>query len=384
MRGIVLAATHETKLTSSGKSVPLPLVDIIDEPYLTTLCRRLAVLPDMAEIIVVTNNAILGEIQEWAESLPDVGTAVRVLSDETERPEQRIGAVGDIMLALQSIGLDDDIIIVGGDNWFTYDLEAFVRESQVRSPAIAVTSVTPGPRPSRFGWLEMDGEGRIERFLEHPESSLTARDLKASCVYYVAKGDLHWLVEFGKSESTNCSPGTLFAWLAERTNLFGVQMAGKWQGEQSSRGPDALAFRDIVRKVVNPRFSTWERQAAKDLEWATSHADLVDALDDRDPNKRIVAARLLGHARAQDEKGQELLSTDALAAVISALLRHLDDDAGNVTDGTWQSDDDEPPVLVSDTVAKALVNLGYADSPSAVFERAKRGDFNVGKSSNQR
>ncbi|HUG71728.1 MAG TPA: sugar phosphate nucleotidyltransferase [Pirellulaceae bacterium] len=372
MRGIALAATHETRLTASGRRVPLPLVDVVDEPYLTTLCRRLAAVPDMSEIIVVTNDAIFREIEDWAASLPDLGVTVRSVNDGTLQPEDRKGAVADILFALDAIGVEDDILIVGGDNWFTYDLNEFVQQSLDRSPSVAVTRVSPGPLTSRFGWVELADGGLISRFVEHPGSSTSDQTLKASCVYYLSANDLSWLQEFEKTESTVCSPGTFFAWLVERADVFGIELKGKWHGDRASRGPDALSLRDIVRQVANPRYTTWERQAAKELEWATSHADLVDALEDQDANKRIIAAQLLGHSRATDEYGRELLSKQGLEAVISALLRHLGDDATNTTDGTWQSDDDERPVSVSDTVARSLMNLGYAESPQAVREKATR------------
>lgn len=381
MRGIVLAASHEKRHESSIKVVPLPLVDLIGEKYLTTLYRRLGALSGMSEVLVVTNGVLYPLIeawtqegwtkQDWAKELADRGVSLRVINDETDSRETQLGAVGDLVLALKTAGWDEDVVIVGGDNWFTYDLEAFVNASLNRSPAVVVTRVSPGPRPSRFGWVEMASEGRITQFLEHPESADSSQYFKASCVYYLSRQDLSWLKTFDDSQSTKCSPGTFFAWLAERTDVFGMEMAGKWRGESRSRGPDALEFRDRVRKYVNPRDSTWQKKAAQELEWATSHADLVDALEDPDPNKRIVAAQLLGYAGQRDDKGQELLSQDGLATVICALVRHLNDEATNLTDETWQSDEDERPDTVSKTAARSLVNLGYAKTTDEVFAKAK-------------
>ena len=64
MRALVLSATHETKVNSSGTQVPLPLVDIHqeNEPYLTTLVKRLSALAELEGITVVTNDAAMRTI----------------------------------------------------------------------------------------------------------------------------------------------------------------------------------------------------------------------------------------------------------------------------------------------------------------------------------
>ena len=80
MRALVLSATHETKVNSSGTQVPLPLVDIHqeNEPYLTTLVKRLSALAELEGITVVTNDAIKGALDRWAKSLPSLPVPARI------------------------------------------------------------------------------------------------------------------------------------------------------------------------------------------------------------------------------------------------------------------------------------------------------------------
>ena len=78
--------------------------------------------------------------------------------------------------------------MIGGDNWFKYDLREFVERSRGRSPAVVVTPFRQAWGTSRFGLVELDGQGRVLRFEEKPASS--DLPLRASCVYYFAAADL--------------------------------------------------------------------------------------------------------------------------------------------------------------------------------------------------
>ncbi len=363
---VVLAGSHERGINSAGTEVPYPLLDLYQEPYLTTLVRKVSGLPHLQGVVVVTNDAIGPEIDEWAAALPSGLPRVLAISDGTRTPEDRLGAIGDLRYALEAAGVDTDVLVLGGDNWFTYDLQDFVRQVQDRTPAVLVTPFRPSWRCSRFGLVRVTPAGRVVEFLEKPDR--TEAHWRASCVYYFGARDLKWLDEFAESESTECSPGTFFAWLVDRTPVYAMQTEGTWydiggSSPTAAKGPDFLAIRDMVRHLASPAFSTWERSAARELQWVTSHEQLQAVLDDEDPNRRIIAAMLLGHAAW-------LLSEEGQADVIRSLLERLADPGFNQYEYASHQEDEDTIVYVSVTVAESLVRIGYADSVQGVFRRA--------------
>jgi glucose-1-phosphate thymidylyltransferase len=373
MHAIVLAATYEKKLNAKGKVVPLPLLDLSGEPYLTTLVKKLAGIRDMRGIHIITNDVLKPELDEWAANLPPTGVLVQVISDGTKVAEDRLGAIGDLLFALKAEAIREDVLVVGGDNWFTYDLQEFVERSLSHSPAVVVTPLPSGVDHSRFGLVELDSENRIVRFLE--KSERTRLPLRASCVYFLSASDLRYLDSFAQEHSTTCTPGTFIAWLVGRITVYGLQMTATWydiSGTQHSRlrGPDTLEFREELRKAVSPLHSPWQRAAARQMEWVSAPEDLLDVLHDTDPDKRIVAALLLGRTG-------HLLSHEGKQAVISELIHLLSDTACNQYDyGGFQSDE-EDAVFVSNSAATALSSLGYENDVSAVFKKARSDGFNV-------
>ena len=378
MHAIILAATHEHVVNVDGREVPQPLLDLDNEPLLTILVKRLSVLPDLRKICVITNNAIKPALDDWRGALDDQPVPVEVRSDGTSRPEERIGAIGDLIFAIREWHIQDELLVVGGDNWFTYDIAEFVKTSRDHSPAVVVTRFGPGWRSQRFGVVQVDDSKRIVQFLEKPDT--TTLDLKASCVYFFGADDLRWLDEFAKEHSTGCSPGTFLQWLVRQTLVYAVEMQAAWYDVGRAptsilKGPDFIALRDILRKSTSRTHSDWEGAAARQLQWVSSYLDLLDVLADADPNRRIVAAGILGRSGA-------LFSPQATDQVIRALCGLLGDRAMNriPTDGYQM--DEESMSFVSVAAAEALAKLGYARTPSDVFHRGREEGLTVFEAQN--
>lgn len=365
MRAIILAATYETRLNGWGREVPLPLVDVGGKTYLDGLLEALEKVPGLNQVDIVTNAPLFAALEAWRQQHTSP-LAVQVLNDGTDRPETRLGAIGDLRLCLQAWQSPDDLLLVGGHNWFTFDLARFVEQAVTASPAVVATDIPRGSRAPRFGWVRIDGR-RVVEFREHAEPPVPADALKATCVYYFASQHLPWLERFAQSHSTHCSPGTFLAWLAEQIPVYAVPMQGvlyNLGGRVALRGADHLELQNVLRQRVNAAMVPWERAAAARLHWVASHLDLIDALGDPDANVRIIAADLLGQlAPLVDESGR--------GEIVEALLHALSDKGANDPGyGGWQAED-EPPVLVSATAAVALARLGYAADTAAVYDRAR-------------
>lgn len=355
MHAIILAATYERKHGADGREVPLPLLDLHGEPYLTTLVKKLAPLPGLTRVAVVTNEVLRPALEDWAASAPGA-VPVEILGDGTRTPEDRLGAVGDLRLGVGAGGAD--VLVVGGDNWFAYDLQEFLTRARGgRSPAVVLTPLPAGVSPSRYGVAQVDEDGRVTAFVEKPAPG-ERLPYRASCVYYFAAHDLVWLDRFAAAHpAARSTPGQLIAWLSARTAVYGVPLESTWYdltGTAPSRlrGPNALEFREELRRLVSPWNQPWERAAAGQLQWVSSHHDLLDVLHDADPNKRIIAARLLGLTG-------HLLDAAGLEEVRQGLARRKDDQQENHY-GMSSSDDDEQQVRVADVVGQALRRLGRA------------------------
>lgn len=364
----------------------MPLVDIASgvhesKAYLTILLERLQACQQINCITIVTNDAIFPDLSDWAKGVTHVGVSFRLISDGTLNPENRKGPMGDVVYAMKTAKIDDDMLIVGGDNWFAYDLGFFVAASRERSPAILVTRTSAKHLdPSRFGWVSASENGRVTVFLEKPTAVVPTGFRKASCVYFLAKDQLKLVEEFVSEVSPLSSPGTFFAWLSSRVATYAVEAPASWYdighfGRTRLSGPDFIRFRDIVRHQVHPIHSTWQRQAGEKLQWVTCIGDLVDALEDSDANVRIVSLMAIGQADA-------LIAPVERMGIVQALLKCLQDGAQNQISYAGSEADEDTAYYVSATAADVLVALRYADSATEVFQKARAAGIQVRESRN--
>ena len=75
----------------------------------------------MDEVHVVTNARKAPAFRTWAE-----GRGVVVHDDGTSSNDDRLGAIGDIEFVIERAAIDDDLLVIAGDNLFDFSLAAFV------------------------------------------------------------------------------------------------------------------------------------------------------------------------------------------------------------------------------------------------------------------
>lgn len=228
MRALVLAAGYGTRLYPLTRDRPKPLLPVGGRPVLDHLARDLGELETLEEVRVVTNARFVEELREWAEAARrDLPVPLRVISDGTRRPEERLGAVGDIAFAVERMESDGDLLVVAGDNLFEFDLSgmtAAAREAPGADALVAVEERLSPERLRRGGVAEVDPEGRIRQFREKPDEPATAT---AAAPLHLYRGRVLPLfgryVEEGRDPD---APGHFLEWLVPRRDVRAWRMPG--------------------------------------------------------------------------------------------------------------------------------------------------------------
>ncbi|HSV43615.1 MAG TPA: sugar phosphate nucleotidyltransferase, partial [Candidatus Bathyarchaeia archaeon] len=126
MKVLILGAGYGTRLYPVVKDTPKPLLDIGGKALIHHLLQKVAVIPGLAEILVVTNDKFFGMFQLWARQNKKFPVPIKILNDGTMSPEDRLGSVGDIQYVLENEAINDDLLVLGGDNLFDFSLDEYV------------------------------------------------------------------------------------------------------------------------------------------------------------------------------------------------------------------------------------------------------------------
>ena len=107
---------------------------------------------DIDHTYVVTNEKFAGHFEDWRATQPH--RACTVVNDGTSSNEDRLGAIGDLHLVIEQQGIDEDLLVIAGDNLFTGNLSGFgARCRETETPVLGVYDVALRRLPNTAWWL---------------------------------------------------------------------------------------------------------------------------------------------------------------------------------------------------------------------------------------
>ncbi len=223
MKVIILAGGYATRLRPLTDTIPKPLLPVGGRPIVDWILENAREVPEVDEIHLVTNSRFADEFRRWA------GPAgVIVHDDGTFTNEDRLGAVGDLQLAVERGRIDDDLLVVAGDNLFEYRLGDFVADWRGRGAggAVAVYDCGDLELATQYGIVELDDDDRITYFIEKPADPPST--LAATATYLYGRAQLPLISRYlGEGHAPDQS-GSLVAWLYQLEPVYGYRFDGEW------------------------------------------------------------------------------------------------------------------------------------------------------------
>ena len=224
MKALILAAGYATRLYPLTKAVAKPLLPLAERPMLDYLLDGINEVDDVDEIHVVTNHKFAAAFAEWANT-----REVVVHDDGTTSEDDRLGAIGDIRFVVDKADLDDDLLVIAGDNLFDYSLADYVQwwRGKGEASAVALYDVGSLELVQRYSNVDVDADGRLVAFTEKPQSPTSTLVATAAYIYHRAHAPL--LRTYLDDDNPRDQPGRFIAWLVPRVPVYGYPAAGDWR-----------------------------------------------------------------------------------------------------------------------------------------------------------
>jgi len=189
---------------------------------------KFSACPEIDAIYVVTNRRYAPNFRAWSDSHGGMfaDKTIHIVDDGTTSNEDRLGAIGDIGYVLRSHNIDDDLIVVAGDNLFSGTLEGFVATAKQRGVLVGVYDVGDLTQIRKYNNLGLDDEGRITFFEEKPQKPIST--VTAIALYHYPKDVLPWLHRYLAEGKNPDQPGRLVEWLYPQLPCFTYRIEGMW------------------------------------------------------------------------------------------------------------------------------------------------------------
>ncbi len=223
MKCLILAAGYATRLYPLTENFPKPLLEVGQKTILDWLIDDVDTLGLVDEYIVVSNHRYAEHFDNWAKGKKQ---KITVLDDGTVSNETRLGAVKDIDFAVKQLGIEDDLMVLAGDNVLDFSLTSFISYAVKKNTSCIMRYYEPVyEKLIKCGVVEIDGEDLV---LSMTEKSLTpATNWCCPPFYFYTKADLS-LIEQGIAQGCGTdAPGSYAAWLCTKTKVHAMEMPGK-------------------------------------------------------------------------------------------------------------------------------------------------------------
>jgi len=223
VKAIVLAAGYATRLRPLTDTWAKELLPVGGRPILDWIVDAIGAVGDVDEIHVVTNAHKAPAFEQWAE-----GRDVMIHNDGTTSNDDRLGAIGDIQFVIDDAALDDDLLVVAGDNLFEFSLTELVGfwHGRGRVSAVAVRDVGSRELASQYGIVALAEDGRVTEFVEKPVDPPST--LAATATYLYHRDHAALIREYLASAESADQPGRLVAWLHTREPVYGWVFEEPW------------------------------------------------------------------------------------------------------------------------------------------------------------
>jgi len=239
MKALILGAGYATRMYPLTKDRPKPLLPVAGKPMIEHITDKVEVLPEITHIYVVTNHKFYDHFRRWAEGYR-CPKPITVLNDGTMDDATKLGAIGDIKYTIDTVKMDDDLLVVAGDNLFQHSVQDFVHFFTRKGIAVAVYDVGSKDLVRKYSEVRLDADHRIVDFIEKPEHPETT--LAAICMYLFPREKLSLIHEYIAAGNNPDQPGRYIQWLHKRQPVFGFVFNEKWfdigdlkQYEQANR-----------------------------------------------------------------------------------------------------------------------------------------------------
>lgn len=223
MKNIVIAAGYATRLGELTKNFPKPLLKIGKSTILGRMLDDIDTINDITEHIIVTNHRFAPIFEEWAAQQHYL-KPITIIDDGTETNETRLGAVCDLLFAMEQLSIDDDLLVVAADNLLFFPFQEFVDFAKQKQTSCIMCHEQPSiEKLQRTGVIVVDEQMRVINMEEKPQEPKSHWAVPPFYIYL--KKDLDLVRHSVENGCGKDAPGNLAHYMVEHTTMHAWPMS---------------------------------------------------------------------------------------------------------------------------------------------------------------
>jgi glucose-1-phosphate thymidylyltransferase len=223
MKCIILAGGYATRLYPLTKDKPKSLLEVGGITILEHILKKVEKVESIDYIYIVSNDRFYSQFVDWVKKYKS-SKEIKVLNDLTTSNKNRLGAIADIKFTIGNENIEDDILVMAGDNLFDFELkdfEMFYRE--IGNDCITVYELNDKEGLKRTGVVEIDNNSKVISFEEKPKEPKS--NLAVPPFYIYRKDTLEFFDKYISEGNNPDAPG-LLPWLIKHKDVYAFKFKG--------------------------------------------------------------------------------------------------------------------------------------------------------------
>ena len=213
MKIIILAGGFATRLWPLTEQRAKPLLLLKNKALISHMVEG---IPHDISIIISTNQAFKNDFILWKKKeFPH--RDIEIFIEDSASDKEKIGALGAVSYLIQEQNIDDDLMVLAGDNYFGFSIQDFIH-SYNKNPLLAVYDIQEKKLAKSFGVVISHDGKTVHDFEEKPENPSST--LVSTGAYIFPKKNLQDICDYAKIHNDNL--GGIFEYLKKKLKVISI------------------------------------------------------------------------------------------------------------------------------------------------------------------
>ena len=201
-----------------------------DKTILDWLVDDIVTIGEVDEFVVISNHKFAKYFVDWAKEkeflLGQASPKFTVVDDGTSTNETRLGAVRDIQYAINKLKLDDELLVIAGDNILDFSFRGFLQFAKEKGTSCVMChEENELAKQQKTAIITKDINDLITSYEEKPKEP--KGNLAVPPFYFYRAEDTARIPEALENGCNADAPGSFAAWLSKQTAVHAWEMPGK-------------------------------------------------------------------------------------------------------------------------------------------------------------
>jgi len=223
MKVLILAAGFGIRLHPLTKNFPKGLLKIKGKEIILNVLDKIIDNPKIDQFALISNQVAFPYFKNFLDK-NEKYNKIKLLNNGVSDSEKSLGAIGDLLLALNELGWEDDLLVLPSDTLVSLDFTELINFYEKKRGFVNVVYDACDKEiiRNKLGCAVLDGD-KLINFEEKPDEPKST--FQSVPIYIYPKNDLRLVREYADNKANNLgSPGAIIPFLIKKTKTYAFQI----------------------------------------------------------------------------------------------------------------------------------------------------------------